>query len=474
MTDIRRFGLVDLLLLVLVLAAAGATRAGYLVGCADSGRNGGPLRVAEAAPPLEGLPPGTERRGHAPPTELDDLVHNLKEDGRFASLAPFAQAEEQTAHVAPGFPWALAQLARVVDPAALDSTVRWVQCGLGTLTAGLYFLFTRRAFRHRGVAILAGLFCALHPFWVIDTAAVDDGVLTSFLLALAVFLGARGGQTAGALTSLLYGLSLAATALVRAALLPFALAAMCWFLLRSRALPRGWLAALVAFLGFATGLAPWIVRNFQVFGEPLPVVDSAHLHLWIGNNPHADGGPVTPEMMRDAPAAELAGISRQPERYGRLGARAWEEARTHPAETLRRRLRAGLAFFFGDRWLHDGTLAERASGEGELPEWLDDSYPVILQATLLGMLALGVLGWRWTYGWRWESMPSSLAVLWVPVPYLLSHAAALSGPRLPLDGVLLSYAAFALVCLVPGYGGNLLAGAPHPVEDTRTPHRQLP
>jgi hypothetical protein len=90
------------------------------------------------------------------------------------------------------------------------------------------------------------------------------------------------------------------------------------------------------------------------------------------------------------------------------------------------------------------------------------------------MLALGVLGWRWTYGWRWESMPSSLAVLWVPVPYLLSHAAALSGPRLPLDGVLLSYAAFALVCLVPGYGGNLLAGAPQPVEDTRTPHRQLP
>ena len=43
-----------------------------------------------------------------------------------------------------------------------------------------------------------------------------------------------------------------------------------------------------------------------------------------------------------------------------------------------------------------------------------------------------------------------LAVLFVPLPYLLSHAEHLSGPRLPLDGVLLCYAAFALVSLIPG------------------------
>ena len=54
--------------------------------------------------------------------------------------------------------------------------------------------------------------------------------------------------------------------------------------------------------------------------------------------------------------------------------------------------------------------------------------------------------------WRHAALPSSLAVLWIPLPYLLGHAEALAGPRLPLDGVLLTYAAFALACLFPPVG----------------------
>jgi 4-amino-4-deoxy-L-arabinose transferase-like glycosyltransferase len=458
MADIRRFTLVDLVLLAVVLAAAAGARAAYLGFWADGGRNGGPLRVQDPSPLLAGLPPDTKMRDRDHPTELDALVHNLTEYRWFGSLAPFSAGEEQTAHVSPGYPWLVAGLARLTGTAALDRTVRWAQCGLGALTAGLYFLFARRAFRHRGVATLAGLLCALHPFWVIDTAELDDGVVTSFLLALTLVLGTRGGQVGGAFVSLLYGLTLAGLALMRAALLPFAVVAAAWFLLRSRALPRGWLCALLAFLGFVNGLAPWAVRNFQVFGEPVPIVDTAHLHLWVGNNPHANGGPATDSMLATAPGDELAKVSRQPERYARLGSRAWEEVHNHPAETLRRRLQAFLAFFVGADWLRDGTLAEAVPGEGEMPERLAGTYPVVLQGTLLALLLLGLLGWRWSYGWRWEAMPSSLALIWIPLPYLLSHAEALSGPRLPLDGVLWSYAALAIVCLIPGVGGLLFDG----------------
>jgi hypothetical protein len=74
------------------------------------------------------------------------------------------------------------------------------------------------------------------------------------------------------------------------------------------------------------------------------------------------------------------------------------------------------------------------------------------------MLLLGVLGWRWTYPWRRAAMPSSLALMWVPLPYLLGHAEALSGPRLPLDGIFLCYAAFALVYLLPRLGDPLREG----------------
>ena len=81
------------------------------------------------------------------------------------------------------------------------------------------------------------------------------------------------------------------------------------------------------------------------------------------------------------------------------------------------------------------------------------------------MLLLGLLGWRWTYGWRKQSRLAALALLWIPVPYLLSHAEFLSGPRLPLDGILLCYAAFVLVCLVPGMGRELAMG-PGKIETT--------
>jgi hypothetical protein len=59
-------------------------------------------------------------------------------------------------------------------------------------------------------------------------------------------------------------------------------------------------------------------------------------------------------------------------------------------------------------------------------------------------------------------MPSSLALIWIPLPYVLSHAEALQGPRLPLDGILLCYAAFAIVYVIPPLGANLWLGAEYP------------
>jgi 4-amino-4-deoxy-L-arabinose transferase-like glycosyltransferase len=460
MTEIPRFRALDLILLLLVLAVAGGVRAGYLKACADNGYNAGPFRVQD------------DRSG-----DIQPLVDNLIEFQWFGGFAPFAKVEEQTAHTSPGYPWLLALLARL--PSYLPPTVRWIQCGLGALTAALYFLFARRAFRSRFVGLLAGLFCALHPFWVISTAELTDGVLTSFLLAATLFLGARTVQAGGYVTSLLYGLALAGLALVRAPLLPFAFVALLWLCYRCRSVRHGWMLSLLAFLGFANGLAPWAVRNLQVFHDVIPVVDSAYLHLWMGNNPRATGGPLTDEQMLEglsvlrngetpqALADQLAAM-KQPARYNSLARPLVQEITRDPAATVQRRFKAGLFFFFGEEWFKTGKVWQTTSittgegteqPEGQMPDWLADSYPVILLGTLLGMLLLGVLGWRWSYGWARESMPAALAVIWVPLPYLLSHAETLQGPRLPLDGVLLCYAAFALACLIPGIGGELLRGS---------------
>ena len=455
MTPIRRFGLVDFMLLVYVLAIAGGVRAGYLALAADNGRNPGPFVVQDPAANAD----------------LATLSASVKDNNTFVSAAPLSDGPEETAHVSPGYPWLLGMASRYIPTDRFDSAVRWIQCALGALTAGLYYLFARRAFRSLWVGVLAGMLCAVHPFWVVSTAAIDDGVLASFLVGLVLFTGARASQTGGPFASLLYGLALAAMALTRAALLPFAFVGLAWFLLRSRSLPGGWLGALLSFLGFVIGVAPWAVRNWQVYAEPVPIVDSAYLHLLMGNNSKADGGPVavedvlTPEKVR-----ELKDDKKQPERYARLGPVVWDEMRRDPAAVPQHRLQAGLAFLFGAPQhppLPDATTTEGETPTPKIPVVAAApeassalaSYQVVFLWTVVGVAVLGLLGWRWSYGWRAESMPAVLAMIWIPLPYLLSHAEVLSGPRLPLDGVLLCYTAFALLCILPGLRRYLLEGA---------------
>jgi hypothetical protein len=142
--------------------------------------------------------------------------------------------------------------------------------------------------------------------------------------------------------------------------------------------------------------------------------------------------------------------------------------RSNPQGTVQRRIWAGLYFLLGEKWFKDGqpdqlvTLPDAEKAEPATPSalasWVAGNAPLLLTCSLLGMSLLGGLGWRWSYAWHRESMPAALAVLWVPLPYLLSHAEALSGPRLPLDGVLLCYGAFAVAGLLPGVGRGLLHG----------------
>ena len=136
MTTARPFGLGDAVLFLAILAAAAGGRAGYLAFGCDYARQAGPVAV------------------QGEPAELRTLVSSVKDRGVLASQAPFAGTEEPTAHAAPAYPWLIGLLARL--PVDLDATVRWTQCGLGSLTAALYFLFARRAFGSR-LGIGAGL-----------------------------------------------------------------------------------------------------------------------------------------------------------------------------------------------------------------------------------------------------------------------------------------------------------------------------
>jgi hypothetical protein len=214
----------------------------------------------------------------------------------------------------------------------------------------------------------------------------------------------------------------------------------------------------LAFLGFVNGLVPWALLNLSLSTGVPPIIESTYLHFWIGNNALATGGAPTDATLGQLQANSGGGRTAGPaDRVRELGREALAQIREHPALTLGRRLQAGLSFLVGEQWLTDRSLYRvNVQALPETPDWLVRSVATLLTAGLLVVLVLGALGWRWSYGWRHEAMPSSLAPMWIFLPYFLSHAAALHGPRLPLDGILLCYAAFVLACLIPSVGRRLL------------------
>lgn len=444
----------------LVFMVALGLRAGYVLEVTPGGDGETPWQVQGEGPLL---PHRTHAQGQAV-FEQRELIDNLKNKNWFGARAPLSDREEDTAALSPGYIWVAALVGS--GEWSMEAVLRWGQCLLGALTAVLYLLFARRIFRSSALGFLAGLLTALHPYWIVNTAEVADGVLTTFLLALSLVLAMRSGTMGGPFTSLLFGLVLACLALVRAAMLPFTFVALIWFLPRCRNLPQGWLCALMAFLGFANGLAPWTVRNLQTFeDEPLPIISTAWLHLWMGNNPLANGVALNePELrlsllLAKNPWKEEAFLSsnsvellmredNQAHRYKLLASHTLNEILNHPGETVNRRLRAGVVYAFGGAWVKNQRLAlyqpNPLEEPGEVREWVDSLIPGLLAGSLVLMILLGLWGWRRSVWWGSEVRLALLAAIFLPLPYLLGHADNLVGPRLPLDGIWLTFAALGL------------------------------
>src|SRR5207237_3918434 len=139
-------------------------------------------------------------------------------------------------------------------------------------------------------------------------------------------------------------------------------------------------------------------------------------------------------------SADLADTD-QPHRYRGLAPDVRREIQNNVAGTLSRRISATLGFWLGYKQVN---LFEKFESWSESEIWLVNNWPAISYATLLVMLGLGILGWRWSYPWAYDARLITLAVVFCFLPYFLSHVAGGQGSRLPLDGILLTFAALAL------------------------------
>ncbi len=161
--------------------------------------------------------------------------------------------------------------------------VRIVQAFLSAATCLIVYLLGKRLFG-TAAAKIALAACAIYPFFIYYSGAVLTETLFIFLLSL-IMLSLSGKRFAWA--GFVFGLGI----LCRSELIVFlivSLAGMFIVMPAKDAIRRSLVTAAIAL----AVLAPWMIRNYRVFGEFVPLTTMSGYTFYEGNNPHnPTGGP---------------------------------------------------------------------------------------------------------------------------------------------------------------------------------------
>ncbi len=233
-------------------------------------------------------------------------------------------------------------------------TVMLVQSLFGIATALGVSLIGYHLFRNVSRAVVAGMIASANPFLVYyDTHFIHPLSLDALLFvatALSI-LWAMSDHAGGLRRSALAGLMMGFSLWQRATLLVPGL--VMWL---SRALFPGMKKAVVArracvwLVVALLIIAPWLIRNYRLFGRLILTTDAAHI-LWLGNNPHSNGTYSDGEGQRvfyltePELQAKIASAS-ELEQYEIFLEEVKRFVRTHPGRSIGLFIRKLWAFFW--------------------------------------------------------------------------------------------------------------------------------
>lgn len=227
--------------------------------------------------------------------------------------------------VAPLFPL---YLASVYGLFRMDVPIWW----LGVLnalfraaTTALVYLISKRCFGAMA-GVTAALLHACDPWEMFWVAFVLKESLAVFLLTLAVWWVVRMFDSPSWQRGILAGVALGLASLTRYASLgyyPWVLGLIGWRAYRRLLAPSlGLRLAAVVTAGLLAVLAPWVVRNYSVSGEPLISSHFAGLYFYLSNGPGVEQAPDTwgysGQTLPDP--GPIAHVKRA---YDRLNTREW-------------------------------------------------------------------------------------------------------------------------------------------------------
>jgi 4-amino-4-deoxy-L-arabinose transferase-like glycosyltransferase len=194
-----------------------------------------------------------------------------------------------TAHKSPGYPYVVAIIYSLAGEGNY-AAVRAVQAVLNALTALLIYSTARRLFGQM-TAMVAGIGWAFYPLAIYMSAQLYTETLTVAILVLFLFFlsDPRSDKLA---TTVAAGILAGLLLLTRSSFLGvFGLLLIARLLVNcaNRSL-RGIYSTVLMLLFAVLVVAPWSIRNYQVFGTFVPLTTVGGVAIWQGNNDYANGG----------------------------------------------------------------------------------------------------------------------------------------------------------------------------------------
>lgn len=346
-----------------------------------------------------------------------------------------------------------------------------VQALLGVLSVWLTFRAGER-WLGRSPAVVAAAVVAVEPLGLVNTSLVMTETIATFLLAawLVVLSGpveqVEAGRTtvfpeaprAGAVRAFWTGVVAGLGTLCRPIMLPTAVLGQIWYLgaqcresgrFDARTIRMSRISLMAFLAGLVLTLAPWTVRNWLQFGQPIVTTTHGGYTLLLGHNPsysrevvHGPAGAVWPgpslEAWQRSVDAELEqkGIGPRDEvgRDRAMAAMAWQTIRTDPVEAVR-----SGATLLARLW----SLSPRTTPERPIPR----SVAVSILLFNVGLLTLALVGLIHLVVMR---LPLAGLLLVPPLVFSAMHSLYWADQRMraPLVPVLALLAAWGVTCLM--------------------------
>lgn len=341
---------------------------------------------------------------------------------------PFSLPTGPTAWEPPLYPYLIAGVFRLtgiythVSALILLSINSW----FSALTVIPIFLIARKCFSEKVAMWTAWMWAVLPSVMFWSTRWVWETSLAALLLTVIFWLTLRLEDSEGAAPWIGFGLLWGIAALTNTSLLSFLPASGLWAWYRRAKQGRRSLSGIVlALIFFSATIAPWLVRNYEVFGKFIFVRSNFGAELRLGNGPGANG--IWMQWLH--PSQNLVEMHR----YEQLGEIQYVATRKREAMNFIRQSYPRFAWLSLKRFIYYWSGLPRSS---EIPALAPFKNSLFLASSVLAFWGLGRA--------LRKKRPGAWLFLWLVVSYPAIYYFVFPHPRYrhPIEpelGILIIY-----------------------------------